>query len=120
MKRLIVAKPPNLLYIGCCPPPCKVLKHPRNLCCLELNRECKNKTHSQAFDYQWNNKCIIIAAENANNGLFNFILPLRARVRSTMFLKPIVLLLENRPSLEFLEAICAFPLVYWMEGNISE
>jgi len=47
----------------------------------------------------------LVVAEFATNGLFNFILPLRAHVRSNMFLKPIVMLLENPPSQEFLEAI---------------
>lgn len=92
---LIVGKPPNPLYIGCNPTLCKLLKVPNHICCLELNRECEHKTNAQASDYKWRNKCILVVAECATNGLFNFILPLRAQVRSVMFLRPIVLLLEN-------------------------
>lgn len=75
---------------------CKLLKNITSLCCLELNRECEHKILTHASEYKWRNKPIIIAADNATNGLFNFILPLRAQVRSTMFLRPIVLLLQNR------------------------
>ncbi len=93
---LVIGRPPNLLYIGSNPTLCKLLRVPSQFCCLELNRECEHKTYAQASDYKWRNKCILIVAEYATNGLFNFILPLRAQVRSTMFLKPIVLLLENK------------------------
>ncbi|CAF1054179.1 unnamed protein product, partial [Brachionus calyciflorus] len=123
---LTIGRPPNPLYIGCSPTLCKLLKTPNHLCCLELNRECSHKTCVQASDYKWKNKCILVknkcilvVAEYATNGLFNFILPLRAQVRSTMFLKPIVLLLENPPSIEFLESISCFPLVYWIQGTIN-
>jgi potassium channel subfamily T protein 1 len=117
--RLIIGRPPNLLYLGSNPTLCKLLKTPSSLCCLELNRECEHKSCIQASDYKWKNRCILIVAEFATNGLFNFILPLRAQVRSTMFLKPIVLLLENPPNLEFLEAISCFPLIYWIQGTIN-
>ena len=93
--RLIIGRPPNPLYIGSDPTLCKLLKTPNQLCCLELNKECGHKTYCQASDYRWKNKCILIFAEYATNGLFNFILPLRAQVRSNAFLKPIILLLEN-------------------------
>ncbi len=93
---LQIGNPPNPLYIGCTPSLCKILKNPTPLCCLELNKECAHKCYAHASEYKWHNKCIIVATETATNGLFNFILPLRAQVRSTMFLRPIVLLLENR------------------------
>jgi hypothetical protein len=93
-KSLIVGRPPNPLYIGCNLTLCKLLKQPNPFCCIELNRECEHKQIVQASDYRWKNKCIIVVAEHATNGLFNFILPLRAQVRSNKFLKPIVLLLE--------------------------
>jgi hypothetical protein len=91
---LIIGRPPNPLYIGCNLTMCKLLRTPTPLCCLELNKECEHKSFLQASDYRWRNKCIIVVAEQATNGLFNFILPLRAQVRSNAFLKPIVLLLE--------------------------
>lgn len=50
---------------------------------------------TKGSDYSWRNKCILIVAEYATNGLFNFFLPLRAQARSNMFIKPIVMLLEN-------------------------
>jgi hypothetical protein len=94
--RLTIGKPPYPLYIGCLPPLCKLFKVPKPICCLELDKTCSHKSHTQAADYQWRNKCVIIAAESARNGLFNFILPLRAKVRSEKQMKPIVLLLEMR------------------------
>jgi hypothetical protein len=96
---LIIGRPPNPLYIGTDTTLCKLLKTPNNICCLELNKECEHKKCVQASDYKWKNKCILIIAEYPTNGLFNFILPLRAKVRSNAFLKPIVLLLENKYSI---------------------
>lgn len=92
---LIIGKPPCPLFIGCLPPLCKLLKIPNQVCCLQLDKSCLHKPHTHAFEYKWRNKCVIIAAEDAKNGIFNFILPLRAKIRSDKFLKPIVLLFEN-------------------------
>lgn len=39
--------------------------------------------------------------------------------RSKTSLNPIILLLERRPEIAFLDAISYFPLVYWMLGSID-
>lgn len=95
VQSLIIGRPLSPLYIGTLPPLCKLLRVPTHICCLELNHECEHKKNIQAADYRWKNKCIVVVAENANSGLYNFILPLRAKSRSTMFLKPIVMLVEK-------------------------
>jgi potassium channel subfamily T member 1 len=115
---LIISKPPNPLFLGCFATTCKINKIPKPLCCLELDNKCEHRKNEIYFN-KWKNKSIILAADDATNGLFNFIVPLRAKVRSTAHLKPIVLLLKNRPSNEFLDSISSFPLVYWMQGTIS-
>ena len=42
------------------------------------------------------NRAIIVAADFASNGLYNFIVPLRSHARPKHTLNPIVLLLERR------------------------
>jgi hypothetical protein len=73
------------------------------------------------------------------NGLFNFLLPLRAKTRSTDQMRPIILLFKKRfinkrklisctsfvfnhlrPSKEYLKTISCFPLVFYIEGEITE
>lgn len=39
--------------------------------------------------------------------------------RSKTSLNPIILLLERRPEIAFLDSISYFPLVYWMLGSID-
>lgn len=62
---------------------------------------------------------MILAADFASNGIYNFIIPLRAHFRPKSSLNAIILLLERRPDLPFLDAISYFPLVYWMLGSID-
>ena len=94
---LQIGKPPNPLYLDQSTQIlCKILKIPTDICCLEINGVCEHKSFSKASDYKWHNKCIIVATESASGGLINFLIPLRAKVRSTAFLRPIVLLLEIR------------------------
>uniref|UniRef100_A0A8C1PEC5 Potassium channel, subfamily T, member 1 n=1 Tax=Cyprinus carpio TaxID=7962 RepID=A0A8C1PEC5_CYPCA len=69
--------------------------------------------------YGFKNKLIIVSAETAGNGLYNFIVPLRAYYRPRRELNPIVLLLDNLPDDHFLEAISCFPMVYYMGGTID-
>ena len=96
MNRIIVDKPPDPLYIGCFPIKCKLLKKPKDICCLRLDQECEHRIHLiKLSDYVWHNKCIIVAAESATNGLFNFLLPLRGTGRLTSRFRPIVLLLQK-------------------------
>ncbi len=76
---------------------CKLLKNPPNICCMNLNITCEHRKYIiKTSDYKWHNKCIIVATEYATNGLFNFLLPLRAKARSTIRMKPIILLLQNK------------------------
>ncbi|KAG8542771.1 hypothetical protein GDO81_026141 [Engystomops pustulosus] len=80
---------------------------------------CKHNSFEDAKAYGFKNKLIIVSAETAGNGLYNFIVPLRAYYRSRKELNPIVLLLDNPPDNHFLEAICCFPMVYFMVGTID-
>lgn len=57
---------------------------------------CKHNSFEDAKAYGFKNKLIIVSAETAGNGLYNFIVPLRAYYRSRKELNPIVLLLDNK------------------------
>lgn len=57
---------------------------------------CKHNSYEDAKAYGFKNKLIIVSAETAGNGLYNFIVPLRAYYRSRRELNPIVLLLDNK------------------------
>lgn len=106
-------------YIGVSPTLCFLLKEKKPLCCLVLARVCEHCSYRNARDYQWQNKTIILAADYASNGIYNFIIPLRAHFRSKTSLNPIILLLGKDPDIAFLNAIAYFPLVYWMKGTID-
>lgn len=106
-------------YIGTNPTLCHLMREKRPLCCLQLVEPCQHCGFKQAQDYTWPNRSIIVAADFASNGLYNFIVPLRSHARPKSSLSPIVLLLEIRPDQSFLETICYFPLVYWMIGSIE-
>ncbi|CAH0545885.1 unnamed protein product [Brassicogethes aeneus] len=111
--------PPVSPYIGVSPTLCYLLKEKKPLCCLQLAQVCEHCSYRNARDYQWQNKTIILAADYASNGIYNFIIPLRAHFRSKTSLNPIILLLERRPDIAFLDSISYFPLVYWMLGSID-
>nr|XP_020664855.1 potassium channel subfamily T member 1 isoform X7 [Pogona vitticeps] len=112
--------PPNSPYIGSSPTLCHLLPVKAPFCCLRLDKGCKHNSYEDAKAYGFKNKLIIVSAETAGNGLYNFIVPLRAYYRSKKELNPIVLLLDNKPDHHFLEAICCFPMVYYMEGTIDK
>ena len=57
---------------------------------------CSHCTYNHAKEYNWQNRAIIVAADYASNGLYNFIVPLRSHARPKNSLNPIVLLLERR------------------------
>jgi len=57
---------------------------------------CDHCQFKRALDYNWSNRAIIIAADYASNGLYNFIVPLRSHAQPKTSLNPIVLLLEKR------------------------
>ncbi|XP_055687697.1 potassium channel subfamily T member 2 isoform X29 [Lutzomyia longipalpis] len=111
--------PPVSPFIGVSPTLCYLLKEKKPLCCLQLAQVCEHCSYRNAKEYQWQNKTIILAADYASNGIYNFIIPLRAHFRSKTSLNPIILLLERRPDVAFLDAISYFPLVYWMLGSID-
>ncbi|KAI1904764.1 hypothetical protein AGOR_G00009050 [Albula goreensis] len=111
--------PPNSPYIGSSPTLCHLLPQKAPFCCLRLDKGCNHNSFVDAKAYGFKNKLIIVSAETAGNGLYNFIVPLRAYYRPRKELNPIVLLLDNPPDNHFLEAICCFPMVYFMAGTID-
>ncbi|XP_055087869.1 potassium channel subfamily T member 2 [Periophthalmus magnuspinnatus] len=111
--------PPNSPYIGSSPTLCHLLSEKAPFCCLRLDQGCRHNSFEDAKAYGFKNKLIIVSAETAGNGLYNFIVPLRAYYRPRKELNPIVLLLDNPPDNHFLEAICCFPMVYYMAGSID-
>uniref|UniRef100_A0A8D3CP20 RCK N-terminal domain-containing protein n=1 Tax=Scophthalmus maximus TaxID=52904 RepID=A0A8D3CP20_SCOMX len=111
--------PPNSPYIGSSPTLCHLLTERALFCCLRLDQGCRHNSFEDAKAYGFKNKLIIVSAETAGNGLYNFIVPLRAYYRPRKELNPIVLLLDNPPDNHFLEAICCFPMVYYMAGAID-
>ncbi|XP_046871277.1 potassium channel subfamily T member 1-like [Hypomesus transpacificus] len=111
--------PPNSPYIGSSPTLCHLLPQKAPFCCLRLDKGCKHNSFEDAKAYGFKNKLIIVSAETAGNGLYNFIVPLRAYYRPRKELNPLVLLLDYPPDNHFLEAICCFPMVYFMAGTID-
>ncbi|XP_051867379.1 potassium channel subfamily T member 2 [Pristis pectinata] len=111
--------PPNSPYIGSSPTLCHLLREKVTFCCLRLDKGCHHNYSEDAKAYGFRNKLIIVSAETAGNGLYNFIVPLRAYYRPKKELNPIILLLDNPPDVHFLEAICWFPMVYYMVGSID-
>ncbi|XP_011246298.1 potassium channel subfamily T member 2 isoform X7 [Mus musculus] len=111
--------PPYSPYIGSSPTFCHLLQEKVPFCCLRLDKSCQHNYYEDAKAYGFKNKLIIVAAETAGNGLYNFIVPLRAYYRPKKELNPIVLLLDNPPDMHFLDAICWFPMVYYMVGSID-
>ncbi|XP_049803720.1 potassium channel subfamily T member 2 [Schistocerca nitens] len=117
--RIVKGFPPVSPYIGVSPTLCYLLKEKKPLCCLQLAKVCEHCSYRNAKEYNWQNKTIILAADYASNGIYNFIIPLRAHFRSKTSLNPIILLLERRPDIAFLDSISYFPLIYWMLGSID-
>uniref|UniRef100_A0A8B9LLH7 Si:dkey-21e5.1 n=1 Tax=Astyanax mexicanus TaxID=7994 RepID=A0A8B9LLH7_ASTMX len=87
--------PPNSPYIGSSPTLCHLLQEKAPFCCLRLDKGCRHNSFEDAKAYGFKNKLIIVSAETAGNGLYNFIVPLRAYYRPRKELNPIVLLLDN-------------------------
>uniref|UniRef100_A0A8C1UC04 Potassium channel, subfamily T, member 1 n=1 Tax=Cyprinus carpio TaxID=7962 RepID=A0A8C1UC04_CYPCA len=117
--RFVKGYPPNSPYIGSSPTLCHLLPQKAHFCCLRLDQSCEHVSFEDAKAYGFKNKLIIVSAETAGNGLYNFIVPLRAYYRPRRELNPIVLLLDNLPDDHFLEAISCFPMVYYMGGTID-
>ncbi|CAH1778585.1 unnamed protein product, partial [Owenia fusiformis] len=104
-------------YIGTSPTLCHLVREKRPLCCLQLSQICEHNNYRHAKEYNWSQPVTIIAADHASTGLYNFVVPLRSHFLAKEKLQPIVLLLERKPDLVFLETISYFPMVYWMCGN---
>ncbi|XP_076828197.1 potassium channel subfamily T member 2 [Brachyhypopomus gauderio] len=111
--------PPNSPYIGSSQTRCHLLKEKLPCCCLQLDKACQHKQCEDAKAYNFRNRPIIVSAETAGSGLYNFIVPLRASYRPKEELNPIVLILDNPPDPQFLETICWFPMVYYMIGSMD-
>uniref|UniRef100_A0A3P8XE60 RCK N-terminal domain-containing protein n=1 Tax=Esox lucius TaxID=8010 RepID=A0A3P8XE60_ESOLU len=119
VENFVKGYPPNSPYIGSSPTLCHLLPQKASFCCLRLDKKCNHNSFEDAKAYGFKNKLIIVSAETAGNGLYNFIVPLRAYYRPRKELNPIVLLLDYPPDNHFLEAICCFPMVYFMAGTID-
>uniref|UniRef100_A0AAR2JN85 Potassium sodium-activated channel subfamily T member 2b n=1 Tax=Pygocentrus nattereri TaxID=42514 RepID=A0AAR2JN85_PYGNA len=117
--RWVKGYPLNSPYIGSSPALCHLLQEKMPFCCLRLDKACHHMPYEDARSYGFKNKLIIVSAESAGNGLYNFIVPLRAYYRPRKELNPIVLLLESIPEADFLEAICWFPMVFYTVGSID-
>uniref|UniRef100_A0A3B3BJX4 Potassium sodium-activated channel subfamily T member 2b n=1 Tax=Oryzias melastigma TaxID=30732 RepID=A0A3B3BJX4_ORYME len=87
--------PLNSPYIGSSPTLCHLLQEKMPFCCLRMDKACHHIPFEDARSYGFKNKLIIVSAESAGNGLYNFIVPLRAYYRPRKELNPIVLLLES-------------------------
>lgn len=68
--------------------------HCVHVCAMCVLQPCEHNNATAAKDYNWSNRAIILAADYASNGIYNFIVPLRAHFQPRSSLKPIVLLLE--------------------------
>ncbi|CAL1527381.1 unnamed protein product [Lymnaea stagnalis] len=111
--------PPVSPYVGTSPTLCHLMKEKRPLCCLQLATQCCHCRHQNAREYNWPNPAIIVAADYASSGLYNFIVPLRSHARPKKSLNPIVLLFPMQPDSSFQAMISFFPLVYWLKGSID-
>ncbi|KAL3891869.1 hypothetical protein ACJMK2_004113 [Sinanodonta woodiana] len=115
----ITGPPPVTLYLGSKRTTCYLMRECRPDCCLEWAKDCEHCKYKNANNARWHQNLIILATEHANNGIYNFIVPLRSEFLRVRTLSPIILLLEEEPHYIFLEAISHFPLVYWMKGKIT-
>uniref|UniRef100_A0A8C7XCU3 Potassium sodium-activated channel subfamily T member 2b n=1 Tax=Oryzias sinensis TaxID=183150 RepID=A0A8C7XCU3_9TELE len=93
--RWVKGYPLNSPYIGSSPTLCHLLQEKMPFCCLRMDKACHHIPFEDARSYGFKTKLIIVSAESAGNGLYNFIVPLRAYYRPRKELNPIVLLLES-------------------------
>ena len=121
--------------MGVSPTLCYLVREKKSPCCLQISKVTSDLTQSHvsdplpqpcdhcpflhARDYNWTQNAVILAADYASNGIYNFVVPLRAHFHNPHTLRPIVLLLERRPAPAFIDAISWFPLIYWMQGSID-
>ncbi|XP_055871661.1 potassium channel subfamily T member 2-like isoform X4 [Biomphalaria glabrata] len=118
-EKLTTGPPPVTIFSGARRTNCHIMSEKRHLCCLEWGQNCQHCSYKNANDKRWHHQLIILAAEHASSGIFNFIVPLRSSFIGVNGLSPIVLLLEEKPDVLFLDTIAQFPLVYYMIGKIQ-
>ncbi|XP_055894964.1 potassium channel subfamily T member 2-like isoform X1 [Biomphalaria glabrata] len=114
--RLTIDIPPVTMSSGFGKTNCHIRLEPRSLCCLEWGKDCPHCAYKNAT--RWQNQLVILLAEHASGGIFNFIIPLRSASIDPHALSPIVLFLEDQPDALFLDTLAHFPLVYYMTGSI--
>ncbi|RWS14229.1 potassium channel subfamily T member 2-like isoform X6 [Dinothrombium tinctorium] len=117
--KVVKGYPPVLPYIGVTPTRCYILQQKKPSCCLQLTKPCEHCEYKSAYEYKWSNKCIILAADQAADGIYNFLIPLRAHFHDVYSLCPVVLLLEQPPNQAFIDVLSWLPLVYWSQGTIG-
>lgn len=115
---IYIGVPPIVPFVGARKTFCH-LERLRPPCCLQWGVDCAHCSFKNAKDTRWHQQLIILIAENAHGGIYNFIVPLRQHFLDKEALRPIILLLEQEPESVFLEIIAHFPLVYWLIGKIS-
>ncbi|KAJ8322106.1 hypothetical protein KUTeg_000577 [Tegillarca granosa] len=93
-EEITTGPPPMTLHVGNRRTQCHLMKSPRPKCCLRWSEDCEHCTYKNAKDERWKKQLIILAAENACAGIYNFIVPLRSHFISMNSLSPIILLLE--------------------------
>ncbi|CAL1535819.1 unnamed protein product, partial [Lymnaea stagnalis] len=116
---MTIGPPPSTLNLGTRRTLCHLHKEPRALCCLEWGKPCEHCSFKIASDHRWDHQLVILSVRQCCPGLYNFIIPLRSNYLSQLSLSPIVLMFEERPTRFFMETIAHFPLVFWMQGNIT-
>ncbi|XP_062514893.1 potassium channel subfamily T member 2-like isoform X2 [Corticium candelabrum] len=112
--------PSQVPYIGMQPLQCYLLPETTPLCCLHLTKPCEHTEDNQSVMTNWKTGSVIISGSYTCNGIYHFILPLRAHYIPRCTLRPIVLLLENEPDQRFLEAISCFPQIYYLIGSPND
>ena len=62
---------------------------------IVCSQDCSHCKYKNTNDERWTHQLIILAAEQACNGIYNFIVPLRSQFIGMKSLCPIILLLEE-------------------------
>ncbi|CAG5121404.1 unnamed protein product, partial [Candidula unifasciata] len=120
-EKLTTGPPPVTIFSGSRRINCHIMSEARQLCCLEWGRNCDHCKYKNAKDERWQHQLIILAAEHATPGIFNFIVPLRSSFIGVNGLSPYCFIVGGTVSLPdpvFLDTIARFPLVYYMMGTI--
>ncbi|CAG5117869.1 unnamed protein product, partial [Candidula unifasciata] len=114
-----IGPPPSTLNLGTRRTLCHLHKEARLLCCLKWGEPCSHCSYKVATDRRWDNQLVILSVRQSCPGLYNFIIPLRSNYLSLLSLRPIIIMFEEVPTKLFLQTIANFPLVFWMQGALS-